>query len=68
MWVVTALALIGTVMNILRKRNGFAIWFVTNSAMTAYNWQHGHLHQALLFVAYAGLAAWGWCAWRRPKP
>jgi nicotinamide riboside transporter PnuC len=65
MWAVTAVAIVGTVANVLRKRWGFALWLATDVVLVAHNLVIGQPAQAVLFIVYAGLAAWGWWKWRQ---
>ena len=45
-------------------RTCFAIWLVTNLAWSAYDFTHDLPAQGCLMLVYAGLAVWGWFAWR----
>ncbi|MGQ0614995.1 MAG: nicotinamide mononucleotide transporter [Planctomycetaceae bacterium] len=62
-WLVAALSLAGTVLNIRRVRACFLIWAATNTAWAVYDFAHGLPAQGCLMVVYAGLAVWGWIAW-----
>ena len=64
-WVVAAASLFATWLNIRKVRLCFAIWFVTNIVWAAYDFAHGLPAQGALMCVYAGLAAWGFFAWRR---
>ncbi len=63
-WLVAAASLFATWLNIRRVRACFAIWFVTNVAWAVYDLAHGLPAQGVLMAVYAGLAVWGWFAWR----
>jgi len=64
-WLVAALSLGATVMNIRRMRACFAVWFLTNAAWAFYDFAHGLPAQGCLMVVYAGFACWGYVAWGR---
>ena len=63
-WVVAAASLVATWLNIRRTRACFAIWGCTNVAWACYDFGHGLPAQGCLMSVYAGLAVWGWFAWR----
>ena len=63
-WLVAGASLFATWLNIRRVRACFAIWFATNVTWSAYDFAHGLPAQGCLMLAYAGLAIWGWYAWR----
>ena len=63
-WPVTALSIIGVVLNIKRSRWGFAVWTVTNSFWMVYDYQIGAYAQSALFAVYLMLALWGLWEWR----
>lgn len=63
-WVVTVASLVGTVLNIKKRRECFAVWLVTNAAWTAYDGYIGAYAQAVLFAVYTVLAVWGLLEWR----
>jgi nicotinamide riboside transporter PnuC len=65
MWLVTAGSLIGTILNIKKKRICFVIWLVTNALWTAYDLYIKNYPQAGLFAVYVVLAVWGIIAWRK---
>jgi len=67
-WLVAGASLFATWLNIRRARACFAIWLVTNSAWSIYDFVHGLPAQGVLMVVYAGLAVWGWWAWRPAEP
>ena len=64
-WLVTALSLIGVILNIKRSRWGFGVWTVTNSFWAVYDFQIGAYAQSALFAVYLGLALWGLWEWRK---
>ena len=63
-WLVAGLSLFATVLNIRRVRACFALWFATNLAWVYYDVTHGLYARAPLDATYAGLAVWGWVAWK----
>ena len=65
MWLITAMSLVGVVLNIYKRQECFMIWIVTNAAWSAYDLAIGAHEQALLFAVYFVLAAWGLIKWRK---
>ena len=65
MWVVTALAICGVILNIKKRRECFYVWAFTNAAWMAYDWWIGATAQSALFAVYLVLALWGIHEWRR---
>jgi nicotinamide riboside transporter PnuC len=67
-WLLAAASLTGVVLNIRRHRASFAIWTVSNGIWCAVDAAAGLPAQATLMAAYAGLAVWGFIAWRPAPP
>ena len=65
-WLLAAASLVGVVLNIRRRRTCFAIWTVTNASWCVVDARAGLGSQAVLMAVYAGLAVWGFVAWRIP--
>jgi len=65
-WLIAAGSLTGVVLNIRKRRVCFAIWTVTNAAWCAIDAGAGLVAQSCLMGIYAGLAVWGFFAWRPP--
>ena len=66
-WLLAAASLTGVVLNIRRHRSCFAIWAVSNTLWCAVDTAAGLAAQATLMAIYAGLAVWGFIAWRAPR-
>lgn len=64
LWGLTAASIAGVVLNIRRRRACFAIWLGTNATWAGVDFAHGLPAQGTLMLVYAGLAVWGWCAWK----
>jgi len=64
MWIVTGASIIGTVLNIKKKRICFVIWLITNSLWMLYDFSIGSYAQSALFAVYVCLAIWGIIEWR----
>lgn len=67
-WALTALSIIGTVMNIRKDRRCFWVWLFTNGAWAVYDFSIGAIAQAALFFVYFCLAIWGIIEWKKEKP
>ena len=64
MWAITIFSLLGTVLNIYKRKECFIIWAVTNATWAVYDWKIGAKEQSLLFVCYFLLAVWGIWKWK----
>lgn len=62
-WLLVAIALKGTVMNVRRMRLGFVFWAVSNLGLSWVNAAIGEWAQSILFAIYFTLAVIGWLAW-----
>lgn len=67
MWILTALSLIGVVLNIKKQKSCFIIWAGTNASWAAIDFNAGLNAQAALFAIYFCLAIWGLIEWRIEK-
>ena len=63
-WLVTILALVGTIANIQKKRWCFICWLISNTTFSIYDFSIGAPAQGTLFAIYAGLAIWGIIKWK----
>lgn len=64
-WVMSAIALFGTILNAERNIYGFLFWLVSNLYMTIRFAYIGEYAQATLFFIYFLLAIRGIAAWRK---
>lgn len=62
-WIVSFLALIGTILNANRNKNGFILWFFTNLFWVIVDFKNGLYAQSALFLAYTVLALKGFFTW-----
>lgn len=68
MWIITALSLLGVVLNIKKHKSCFVVWGFTNAAWCIYDFRIGAIEQATLFFVYFCLAIWGLIEWSmKPK-
>ncbi len=65
LWLLIGLSLVGVILNIKKVRVCFIIWTGTNLAWAIVDFKIGLIAQGVLFVIYAGLAIWGFIAWRK---
>lgn len=63
-WLLAVLSLAGTILNVRKRWEGFALWIVANTGWIFVNLEKGIPAQALLFVAYLGVSAWGLYSWK----
>ena len=66
-WALTILSIIGAILNIKKRRSGFAVYTVANIGWIAVNIYYGIYAQAALFVVFTGLSTWGWIEWGHKK-
>jgi len=64
-WVLTALSLVGVVLNVRKDRRCFGIWIFTNAGWGIYDAVIGAYAQASLFGIYFLLSIWGIYEWKR---
>jgi len=65
MWILTALSLIGVILNIKKKKSCFIVWGVTNAAWAVIDFRAELPAQGVLFTVYFFLAVWGLIEWGR---
>lgn len=65
LWVLTAVSLLGVVLNIKKKRSCFVLWIITNGLWAAVDFYSGLQAQGALFTIYLILAIYGWFAWEK---
>jgi nicotinamide riboside transporter PnuC len=63
-WVLTALSIVGVILNTRQDRRCFYIWIVTNSCWAAVDFYQGLPAQGTMFLLYLALSVWGLYQWR----
>lgn len=63
-WLLTALSIVGVILNTRQDRRCFYIWIVTNSCWSALDFAKGLPAQGTMFLLYLGLSIWGLFQWR----
>jgi nicotinamide riboside transporter PnuC len=66
-WVMSGVALAGTVLNAERNVYGFVFWLVSNLYMTIRFFYIGEYAQAVLFFVYTALAIRGIISWTQKE-
>ena len=66
-WIVTAVCLGGTVLNVKKVRWCFHLWALGNIAWLAIDIGNGLYSRAFLDLVQLALAVWGAVEWRRGK-
>lgn len=66
-WLIAALSLSGTVLNIKKRSECFYLWAVSNVAWVFIDLSKGLHAQAVLFAIYFGLAVYGAWSWSRGR-
>ena len=62
-WIITIIALTGTVLNARQKRSGFLFWIISNAGLSGYNFRIEEYAQSMLFGVYLVLAIYGFINW-----
>jgi len=65
--IVTAVALVGLIFNIRRRRVCFVLWLLSNGYWCYYNFAAGEYAQAVLFAVFFVVSIIGFFAWRKSK-
>lgn len=66
-WIISFLALVGTILNSNRNKYGFILWFFTNLFWVIVDYNSGLYAQAALFFAYTILAVKGMWTWSKKE-
>ena len=66
-WIMSAIALAGTIFNAEKNIVGFMFWVVSNLYMVIRFWVIGEYAQMTLFFIYFLLAIRGICVWSKRK-
>lgn len=66
-WIMSAVALFGTILNAERNVYGFAFWLISNMYMTIRFTYIGEYAQAVLFFVYTVLAVRGIISWTQKE-
>lgn len=66
-WIIAAIAIAGTILNIKKQRSGFVLWTVSNSHWLIHNIKIGEYAQAVIFAVFLALSIYGFFAWGKKK-
>ncbi len=66
-WSLTALSILGAILNIKKRRSCFAVYTVANVGWIIVDIYKGIYAQAALFVVFTALSTWGWFEWGRRR-
>ena len=66
-WVMSFVALLGTILNTNMRKEGFYLWFFSNIYIAIIDFKAGLYAQAALFTIYALLAIRGILVWNRKQ-
>lgn len=64
-WGITAVCLLGTVLNVKKRRSCFVLWIVGNIAWMIYDMLSGLYSRMTLDIVQLGFAIWGFIEWGR---
>ena len=67
-WFITALSLIGTILNVKKNALCFWLWAFGNIAWLCYDLWLGLYSRATLDVVQLAFAIWGIVAWKKKNP
>jgi hypothetical protein len=68
LYLTTAFALLGAVLNSYGYKLSFMIWMLTNLIFAIHNWDIGEVQQAILFSAYLLISINGLIYFKAKKP
>ena len=63
-WCLTALSVVGVILNTRQDRRCFYIWIVTNSCWALVDFSKGLPAQGTMFLLYLCLSVWGLYQWK----
>ena len=63
----TGLSIVGAVLNIKKRRSGFAVYTVANVGWIIVDLYNGIYAQAALFLVFTALSTWGWIEWGKKE-
>lgn len=63
-WVIVCVAVLGTILNANKRREGFYFWIFANIGWIIINLQHKIYSQAFLFFFYTCLCFYGIYKWK----
>lgn len=66
-WIISGMALTGTILNSNRNKYGFILWFITNLFWVIVDFRAGLYAQSALFFAYTLLAVSGLVTWTKKE-
>lgn len=66
-WLIVVIALVGIVLNVRRKWQGFLFWLVSNAWWCVHNIAIGEYAQAVLFFVFWVLSVYGIHNWKRKE-
>jgi nicotinamide riboside transporter PnuC len=64
-WIITAVSLVGAILNAKGKIWGFYIWIPANIGWVVYDFCIGNPSQATLFILYTAITGWGIYQWKK---
>lgn len=66
-WIITAISLSGTIINIYKHSSCFVLWLISNTAWCAWNFHIGQIPLACQFGVYVILSIIGLTKWRKEE-
>ncbi|MGB9712336.1 MAG: nicotinamide mononucleotide transporter [Dissulfurimicrobium sp.] len=66
-WGLASLSILGAVLNIKKRRSGFAVYTAANIGWVFVDLYYGIYAQAVLFLVFTALSTWGWIEWGNKK-
>jgi len=62
-FIAMSLSLIGTILIIVKNKNGFICWFIANLIWIYFDVCYVHIWQGLMFIVFSIIAMWGYWYW-----
>lgn len=67
-WLIVTIAVVGIGLNIKGRWEGFVCWLISNVYWADRNWRINQYEQAILFIIFALLSAYGLWKWQKIPP
>jgi len=68
LWLLTALSLVGTALNVRKRISCFYVWTFVNLAWVLVDFRQGLWARSVLDGVHLEFAVWGLCDWTRRPP
>ena len=64
-WVLSIITLIGTILNVKKKKEGFIFWIIANIGWIYYTLEYELYSQISIWVSFTAASIYGYITWRK---